>query len=230
MATVRIQTLTSVEYVDGQMEISKDEFDALDGMLRGIAGKYAGWYDCTYEQIHEILWEVAAENIKAGNRDLNWICRCCYNRISDLMRQIRRSRTRGFNCDEETMDDFLARGIDCGFDIGDLMQGDGQPSRWHPNFNEQYRVGEVHQGEVDVMEIVNLFPKGSKYWKWLMLLGIRCGAIEVDRETFDKLFTCKHSPDYEISKLMEYNSQSNNGYRNIRRNVQKRVAEYLGER
>ena len=230
MANVRIQTLTSVEYVDGAMEISKNEFDELDGMLRSIAWKYNGWYGYTFDDIHEILWEVAAENIKAGQRDLRWICRCCYNRVSDMMRGIKRSRARGFSCDDELMDALLARGIEGSYDIEDTFNDYGSPARWNPNFNEQYRTGEVHQGEVDVMELVNLFPKGSKYWKWMMLLGIRCGAIEVSQETFDKLFTCKHSPDYEISKLMEYNSQSNNGYRNIRRYVQRKVSEYLGER
>ena len=230
MANVRIRTLTSVEYIDGSMEISKNEFDELDGMLRGVAAKYNGWYDLTFDQLYEVCWEVAAEIIKAGVTDLSWICRCCYNKISDIIRSIKRNRVRGFNVDDELMDALLSQGIEASYDVDDNYNDYGRPAKWNPDFNVQYRTGEVRQGEVDVMELVNLFPKGSKYWKWMMLLGIRCGAIEVSQETFDKLFTCKHSPDYEISKLLEYNSQSNNGYRNIRRNVQKRVAEYLGNR
>ena len=227
MAVTKSKSLTSVNYVDGSLELSKSDFEQLNGMIRGISLKYKGWYGCTFDDIYELCWEKALTIIHNGGYDFDLICQCCYNGVSDLMKSLRRRQDKQFSCDTDIMDTALYGGS------SESEYHEDEPVslgvlRWNPDFNSTYEIGKVNQGNVDFRELLNLFEKGSKEWKWLYLVAIRMGCIEVSTEVYDRLFTNKHSIDFEVSALLGYKHQSYTGYRRIKKRVQETVSRYLG--
>ena len=217
-------TITSVTYSDeGNLELSANDFNRLDDIARMLSAKYHGWYGLTFDDIYDVVWEKISSLIKDNCLDFALIYRCCSNGAIDLVRKAKIQSDRGFNADADIMDSALYGNESYDDDFTD----DSVTSKWDPDFNDTYEVGTVSQDCSNFYELLGLFEKGSREWEWLYLCGIRNKIIEVDPVIYDRMFTDGHTVDYEISKLMGYKHQSNNGYRAIKERVQYTVAKYL---
>ena len=222
---ITVKSITSVTYSDGEMELSTKDFDSLDSIARSLSAKYHGWYGLVFDDIYEVVWEKISSVIKEGCRDYALICRCCSNGVIDLVRKAKMQSVRGFDADAEIMDAALYNNNSFDYDYIDDV--DNYKTNWNPDFNHTYEVGVVLQEGYDFFELLGLFEKGSREWEWLYLAGIRNKIIEIDPKIYNRMFTDSHSVDYEISKLMGYKHQSNNGYRAIKWRVKSTVAKYL---
>ena len=222
---ITVKSITSVTYSDGEMELSTKDFDSLDSIARSLSAKYHGWYGLVFDDIYEVVWEKISSVIKEGCRDYALIYRCCSNGVIDLVRKAKMQNVRGFDADAEIMDAALYNNNSFDYDYIDDV--DNYKTNWNPDFNRTYEVGVVLQEGYDFFELLGLFEKGSREWEWLYLAGIRNKIIEIDTKIYNRMFTDSHSVDYEISKLMGYKHQSNNGYRAIKWRVKSTVAKYL---
>lgn len=223
---ITVNSLTSVTYSDeGNMELSTKDFESLDSIARSLSAKYHGWYGLVFDDIYEVVWEKISSVVKSGCRDFAFIYRCCSNGAIDLVRKAKMQSVRGFNADAEIMDSALYGGESYDYDFID--DDEEVKTNWNPDFNDTYETGTVSQDCSNFYELLGLFEKGSREWEWLFLCGIRNKIIEVDPVIYDRMFTDGHTVDYEISKLMGYKHQSNNGYRAIKERVQYTVAKYL---
>ena len=223
---IEVKTLTSVEYSDNGLELSTKDFERLDSIARSLSAKYHGWYGLVYDDIYEGVWEKISSLIKDGVRDFALIYRCSKNKVMDSIRQAQNRQARGFDVDEELMDKALYRGLYDSYDAYNNMNS--THTKWNPDFNEMYVNGKVAQDCLEFVDLLRLFEKGSREWEWLYLVGIRNKIIEIDPRIYNRMFSDDHTVDSEVSKLMGYNHQSNNGYRAIKWRVQNKVAEYLG--
>lgn len=220
---ISVKTLTSVEYSDEGLELSTKDFENLDNIARSLSAKYHGWYGLVFDDVYEVVWEKISSLIKEGVRDFALIYRCCKNLAMDQVRKAQAHRSRGFDADEVIMDSALYGNASFDSDFDEPVK-----TKWNPDFNDQYVVGKVSTDCFDFVELLGLFEKGSPEWEWLYLVGIRNKIIEIDPVIYNRMFSDKHTVDQEVSKLMGYNQQSNNGYRAIRWRVRCKVAEYLG--
>ena len=222
---IEVKTLTSVEYSDAGLELTKKDFDRLDSIARKLASTYNGWYGLTYDDVYDVTWEKISSLIKEGARDFALIYRCCKNTVLDLIRKTVKESGRKFNVDDELMDKVLYCNRSGSYDANENVNNCN--TKWNPDFNNMYVTGKVSQDCFGFMELLGLFEKRTPEWEWMLLVGIRNKIIEVDPVIYNKLFTDRHSVDCEVSKLMGYNHQSNNGYRAVKWRVQKAVSEYL---
>ena len=223
---ITVKSLTSVTYSDdGNMELSTEDFDNLDSIARSLATKYHGWYGLVFDDMYDVIWEKISLLVKDGCLDFAYIYRCCSNTTIDLVRKAKVQGDRGFDADEVIMDSALYSSGSFEYDYYD--DNEGTRTNWDPNFNDTYKVGAVPTDCFDFYDLLNLFDKGTREWEWLYLAGIRNKIVEIDPTDYKRMFTDGHSADYEISKLMGYNHQSNNGYRAIKYRVQCKVAKYL---
>lgn len=201
--------------------LSFDEFQEMDNMLRGVAGYYRGWYGNTYDDIYALAWEVALEHIKDGMTDRPWICRCVYNRISDLMRKIKREWAKGVYV---SLEDYLNK-----FDFDpDMYEDYGSVPKKDPDFNDQFHTGEDFLDKENVLDILNLFEKDSNEWTYVALVAVYVGARACDRHRYEKLFDGNGSMDMQIARILGYNNSTCRGYRSIKLRVRQTVARYLG--
>lgn len=222
---ITVKSLTSVNYENGSLELSKKDFDRIDSIIRQLAAERTGWYGLEFDEIYSTLWVKASEIIKDGGYDFAWLYYCLRNKVRDLARDASRKNTRGFTADDIIMDSALYSGES--YDDYDEGTSDVKVPKVDPTFNFHYEIGSISQDCFDFSELLGLFEEGSSEWKWLYLTAIRNKLIDVAPETYDRLFTDEHSVDYEVSALLGYNSQSNSGYRNIRDRVRNKVAKHL---
>ena len=216
-----------VEKIDGEKStLSMKEFDVLDSMIKGISSYYDGWYGHTFNDIYDIAWEVACSNIYYGEKNPNYICRCIYNKIGDVMRATKRGIARGFSIADDSIDQYLSE-APAGFEFDPLFNNYGKAPKLDPDFNEQYREGHIFFDSDTVDEIINLFERDSKEWMYVALVAIHQGVLNCSRKIYDKIFEGQGSMDIKIARHLGYNSWDR-GYRNIKLRVRRRVAEYLG--
>lgn len=194
--------------METKIVLKEEEFNSLDSMLRGIAGKYNGWYGLKYEDLYQECWLKASEVINSSEElNLDLICRCCYNRVMDIVRYT----TRRLN--------------QIPMDPGDESNRPlyGNSAKLWNNSKTNFDINLILE------EIENLFDEGSREREYIHELEVYFGVKDATKEAINSLFDFSSSRDNEIAWNLGYANSSSNGYRGLKWRVRCAVEEHFGE-
>lgn len=194
--------------------LTEEQFDAIDKMLNGVANRYANWGGISRDDIYQECWLKAMQIIEACGEvpDLNWICQCCYNRIFDLGRY----QARRVNQIPIDISQF------------DRQEASSDQTSYFEEMEKHLPIGTDFLSEVILEEIENLFDADSNEREYIRELEIYIGIREVAKSKLASLFDFNSSMENEIALNLGFANSSSNGYRNVKRRVRAKVAEYLG--
>lgn len=192
--------------------LTAEQFEKLDSMIRGITFKYRDWYRMSWEDLQQECWIKACETIKTNGFEPNLIAKNCYHLISDINRKNKRRMNQFPTYDSEIFSE-----------ESNLPVKDPDEQAW----SAKNTLAQDFTSQVFIKEMDALFEDGSQEKKLFRLMAIYVGAVRPNQNLFGVFFEGVGSMEKEIAKKLGYNSNSNCGYRNLRKRVRKTIEKYM---
>ena len=227
--TDKIQGVTS----DNKVTITEEYFNQLETLIHGICMKkkeYAEKVGLDYDTIHQECWVVAMGVIQgeaANGRLLDnmikpgWFAQCCFNRIVDLGRYQFR-RVNQIPVDPSVFDRSNTN-VDDNYSSGDSIWTEARDMFW----NTGVKPGSDFDSELNITDIENLFPEGSRERRYVEAMEIYANVKQVDPDVFDSIFTLTASVRNELAWYLGFARSDSSGFRNLERRVRDKIREYL---
>lgn len=187
----------------------QDNMEQFKRIVEGVARKYGSIY-VSREDLEQELWIVVLEKIRdfggADKVDPRFIARCCYNKAVDFYRYSRRRK------------DSTARLIEeMGEDDNDSVEENIPRSTFEDGYDR-----------VVIKEIIDLFPQGSRERKYVVTKLYMYGEISESDGLPDKLEMPEGDNEYDILKLLGYNSRYPASWGKLKYQIRDTIYRYLG--
>lgn len=195
----------------GMVDLNEEEINELDKMLNGIASRYNGWagLDKDSDIVPELWCKVMKIINKKQEVNMNYLARACYFTCIDLYDKTKRNNDRNFSAEPSLFDTLLDESND--------RVGFKASANTKPNTVEDYT-------EPLVIELLNLFPKGTKERTYVEMniqwTGMSGGSTD------DIQFKGK---EYKTAIACGYASDTSSGYRSMVSRIRTAIKDYYTE-
>jgi len=185
---------------------------AVAKIVNGVAAKYSKAYGIEKEDLVQELWLKILES-GSLNSDANLIARLCYNRAIDIYRYERRR-----------YDSYAEYNSEVDYDRKN-------PPAISSRFHQPQMTPESY---MEVIEIIDLFPTGSRERKFVVLKAYLAGVLsrkksmELEPSITDELLDKLEDKEDSIAYAVGIRGCHSGSYRTLKNRVKARLKEFLG--